>query len=162
MEEQDPHLADQAALVESLLPRIMRTLFTLEPDHPSNELPLAQLRICSVLLAAGSLSMSALGKELHTSVSAVTQMADRLEAAGYVERCADPEDRRSRCLRLTPYGLGVMTSRHQARVERVASALAALPPEQRENLVQLLGTFLASSSGALSPDQTGAEIDRLT
>ena len=39
----------QATQLEELLPRILRRLFTLEPDHPVAEMPVAQLRACSIL-----------------------------------------------------------------------------------------------------------------
>src|SRR5207244_9136663 len=97
-------LQEQAAQLESLLPRLMRTLFTLEAEHPVTELPLAQLRVCSILYT-GPRTLSALGDELAISVSAVTQIADRLERAGLVERVAAPDDRRMKHLRLTSRGL---------------------------------------------------------
>ena len=71
----------QAGKLESLLPTLMRRLFTLDPSHPANDLPLAQLRVCTIL-QAGPRTVSAIGEELRISVSAATQIADRLEKAG--------------------------------------------------------------------------------
>ena len=45
------------------------------------ELPLAQLRVCGVL-CDGPRPMSAVSRELGVSLSAMTQIADRLERAG--------------------------------------------------------------------------------
>jgi DNA-binding MarR family transcriptional regulator len=160
--ESEPTATDieaQARLLESLLPAIMRAIFTLPSNHAVNELPIAQLRLCS-LLRVGPSSMSALSREMHTSVSAVTQMADRLASAGLVERCADPEDRRARCLRLTPYGQGIMASRHNVRVQGAVRALAGLQPNDRQALLGLLETFLQASQQS-PPGQPGAEITRL-
>src|SRR5207245_7427659 len=86
-------LLTQAASLESLLPKLMRRLFTLDPSHPANELPVAQLRVCTIL-QSGPRTVSAIGEELRISVSAATQIADRLERSGLVERVAEPDDRR--------------------------------------------------------------------
>ena len=45
--------------------------------------------------------MSSLGRELGVSLSAITQIADRLERAGLVTRVAKGGDRRVRRLELT-------------------------------------------------------------
>src|SRR5437660_5211187 len=100
-------LNDQAILLECLLPKLMRRLFTLEQDHPVQELPLAQLRVCAIL-ANGPKSMSAIGEELRNSTSAITQLADRMERAGLVERGPGSDDRRVRELRLTKEGAEMM------------------------------------------------------
>src|SRR5215472_9587622 len=97
----DESLISQAAKLECLLPKLMRRLFTLDPSHPANELPVAQLRVC-VILQAGPRTVSAVSEELGISVSATTQIADRLERAGLVERVAERDDRRMKLLRLTP------------------------------------------------------------
>src|SRR5438128_8143690 len=89
---------EQAAQLECLLPKLMRRLFTLQ--DAVSQLPLAQLRLCTIL-QGGPRPMSVLGEELSISVSAVTQIADRLERAGLVERVSEAEDRRMRRLRLT-------------------------------------------------------------
>src|SRR5689334_14612039 len=128
---EDETLKQQASWLESLLPRLMRHLFALDPEHPAMELPLAQLRVCTVL-QAGARTISALGEELGNSASAVTQIADRLERSGFVERIAERDDRRVRKLQLTPYGAEVMRSRREARVLRAMEALATLPPANRE------------------------------
>jgi DNA-binding MarR family transcriptional regulator len=95
----DETLQEQAEKLECLLPRLMRRLFTLEIDHPAMELPLAQLRM-SLILQGGPRSISSLSEEMSISVSATTQIADRLERAGMVARVSDAwqEDARCPCL----------------------------------------------------------------
>jgi DNA-binding MarR family transcriptional regulator len=137
----DETLLDQAESLECLLPALMRRLFTLDPDHPTTELPLAQLRVCTVL-QAGPRTMTALSEELGLSVSAVTQIADRLERAGFVERVGEPDDRRVRNLQLTPEGAAMMRSRREVRVRRMAEALERLSPEMRRTVLQALHALL--------------------
>jgi DNA-binding MarR family transcriptional regulator len=146
----DEVLLAQAAKLECLLPKLMRRLFTLDPSHPANELPLAQLRVCTIL-QAGPRTVSAISEELRISASAVTQIADRLERAGLVERVAEPDDRRMKKLQLTAHGAEVMRSRREARVRAAAAALEQLPPPVRAEVLQALHVLL--DAGLAAPPQ---------
>jgi DNA-binding MarR family transcriptional regulator len=146
----DEVLLAQAAKLESLLPKLMRRLFTLDPSHPANELPVAQLRVCTIL-QAGPRTVSAISEELGISVSAATQIADRLERAGYVERVAGQDDRRMKKLQLTVHGAEVMRSRRETRVRRAAAALEQLPPSARAEVLQALHVLLDAGLAAPPP-----------
>ena len=156
---QSATLTEQAELLECLLPKVMRRLFALELDHPANELPISQLRVCTIL-QTGPRTLSALGDELHTSVSAVTQLADRLERAGFVER-GDGEDRRVKLLRLTPVGAELMRKRRETRVARAAQALALLPELDRMQLICVVESLLEAateSAPVIFEDPLGARV----
>ncbi len=141
----DHTLQQQAAEMEWMLPHLMRRLFTLDPDHPLAELPLAQLRLCSLLLC-GPKTFSCLAEALDISPSAVTQLADRLERVGMVERAPDEEeDRRVKRLRLTAYGDEQMRSRRETRREHVQDALCRLSPEMRETVIRALRALLEAN-----------------
>jgi len=140
----DETLQEQAAQLECLLPKLMRRLFTLEIDHPAMELPLAQLRM-SLILQGGPRSISSLSEEMSISVSAVTQIADRLERAGMVERTSDSEDRRIKNLRLTTTGAEIMRSRRETRVRRAAETLAGVPEATREEALRVIQALLDAS-----------------
>ncbi len=154
---------EQAVQLEGLLPKLMRRLFTLEPDHPVADLPVAQLRVC-IILQAGPRTLSAIGEELGISVSATTQIADRLERAGLVERVADPEDRRVKNLQLTAHGADLMRSRREVRVRRAEKALEHLSPEIRESILNAICTLLeaaqAASPAVPGEDPAGVRLDR--
>lgn len=137
----DESVQDQAAELECLLPRLMRKLFSLEPDHPVYDMPVAQLRICTIL-QSGPRTMSALSEEAGISVSAITQMGDRMERSGMVERNAGQDDRRIRELRLTAYGAEVMRSRRAYRVERMAAALERLSPAVRVTILESIRSLM--------------------
>ncbi len=123
-------LSELAQHAERVLPEIARRLFTLDPAHPLADLPNAQLKVCSCFWT-GRAPCRKSARSLNITVSAVTQLADRLEKAGLVERHgvdrAGPGDRRARYLALTAHGASLMESRRQRRVERVAAALAHVP-----------------------------------
>jgi DNA-binding MarR family transcriptional regulator len=134
-------LSDEARTIARLLPNLMRQLVAGDDHDLAAELPLAQLRVCGIL-HAGPQSMSAIGRELRVSLSAMTQIADRLERAQLVLRLAGEGDRRVRRLELTPRGQALMRRREEARVERVLRALSDLSPEARENVLTGLRTLI--------------------
>jgi len=145
----------QATHLEAILPVLMARLFRLDPEHPLSEMPLAQLRIC-VYLQAGPQSMSTISEEFKTSVSAVTQMADRLERGGFVERTVGSDDRRQKILRLTEYGAEVMRSRREMRVGRLLETLQRMSPEMRETLLEAMDAFREAATDANpTPERRG-------
>jgi DNA-binding MarR family transcriptional regulator len=141
---------DQARAIATLLPALMRQLMAGE-DDPAVELPLAQLRVCNVLYQ-GPRSMSTLSRELGVSLSAMTQIADRLERVRLVRRVAAGKDRRIRRLQLTRRGEQMMRVREDARIERVAAVLEHLPADARGDVLAALQVLLRASVAARGRD----------
>ncbi|HLK60528.1 MAG TPA: MarR family transcriptional regulator [Chthonomonadaceae bacterium] len=137
-------LPEQAFELESLLSTLHRRLFTLDADHLTQALPLAQLRVCLVL-EEGPKTLSGLASALQVSMSAATQIATRLERIGLVCRKEIPEDRRSRLFLLTDEGAALMRSRRDIRLQRVALALNRLPPEARASVLSMLHILLEAA-----------------
>ncbi len=150
MTQQD--LLETAEAVAGLIPRLARGLTSPEKD-PADDLPLAQLRLCGIL-NEGPRPMSALSRELGVSLSALTQIADRLERAQLVKRVAEENDRRVRCLQLTARGEKMMRRRREARLRRTLVVLERLSSPQRE-AVQASLKVLAD---ACSAPQTGTAV----
>ncbi len=160
--EKDEGIAAQAERLEAVMPAIAQRLFTVAPSHPLADMPIAQLRLCSLLLTQESPTLSQVADELHISASAATQLADRLEKAGMVERVASSAaqgecDRRARYLRLTEKGFTLMQSRRQFRQSGARRALSHLLPEDRERLLEVLEKLLAVSR---LPGSEGPEASR--
>jgi DNA-binding MarR family transcriptional regulator len=153
-------LQRQAELISGLLRQLMRGVAPEYAADPAADLPLAQLRLCN-LLYEGPRTMSRASRELGISVSAITQLADRLERAGMVERVADSQDQRVRTLHLTPLGLERMTSRHEGRVNRVREVLSRLPAEQREPTVAALAALVQAARADADSSGAGTEDDML-
>lgn len=147
--EDGARLAEQAEALEQMLPRLMRQLFILEHEQLVNELPVAQLRVCTIL-QAGPRAVSCLGDELHISPSAMTQMADRLERAGIVERITG-QDRRVKRLQLSERGTAMMLARKRRRVRRTTALLEQLTPAEREAAFAVIQRLL-DASGSIPLD----------
>lgn len=136
----DESLNREAEEFVALLRQLIRRVFALDPEDPSSDLPMAQVRVCG-LLYEGPRTVSALAKELAISVSAVTQVADRLAAAGLVTRTADESDRRVRNLALTPRGAEVTRRRRTRRVQSARAVLSRLTPDGRQEVLAALAAL---------------------
>ena len=125
------------ALVASLMSVVRDMLIV---DDAASELPLRQVRVC-MILSSGPHSMSSLSRELGVSLSAITQIADRLESAGLVTRVAEGSDRRVRRLQLTPRARKIMQRRHRIKVERAQGALRQMGPQERKRVMKSLAVL---------------------
>ncbi|RXT48253.1 MarR family transcriptional regulator [Bosea sp. Tri-44] len=91
----------------------------------------------------GSLTPSELAKDMMLSTSAMTNRLDRLEKRELIARQADPQDRRSLRILLTPEGFALierLVVSHVATEERLLSALGA---SERDQLKALLAKVAA-------------------
>ena len=143
-------IREQSKKVACLIGKVMRGISRIDVDDPAMYLPLAQLRVCG-FLRRGPRTMSEISKELGISLSAITQLADRLERAGLAERVNESDDRRVKMLQLTGKGAEVMQGRREKRITRAQQALEHITPEQRETVVSALHIFVAACA-EIAPD----------
>ncbi len=143
---------EQAQTTARLLHELLRQLAAGVEDDPVVNLPLAQLRVCAVLYQ-GPRPMSALSRELGVSLSAMTQLADRLERAQLVKRVAQGGDRRVRCLQLTERGEKMMRCHEEIRVRRISTALEQLHPNARKQVTAALQTMIQACLATKEQDR---------
>jgi len=125
------HMA-QAKIVHAALRAIGRNLLSV--DDPAMDLPLRQLKVCMALLHS-SCSMTEISQEVGLSRSSVTQVSDRLERRGLVERELQSDDRRVRKLKLTQKGLQLMRSHERKQLQRIAAVLKELSKSEIEDML---------------------------
>ncbi|HEV8210100.1 MAG TPA: MarR family transcriptional regulator [Vicinamibacterales bacterium] len=102
-------------------------------------LSLAKLAALHQLTAAGeSLPLGQLAERLACVKSNVTQLVDRLEADGLVNRTADPNDRRSRLAVLTPAGRTAYSNGSEIQKQTERELFGVLTPTESETLHELL------------------------
>ena len=82
-----------------------------------------------------------IAKRLRIEGPTMTRMLDTLEADGLVERIADPSDRRSKHLRLTPTGEAVLEEIFGIVDDLRTRLIAGLDPEQIVELNSVLTTL---------------------
>jgi DNA-binding MarR family transcriptional regulator len=82
----------------------------------------------------GPLTPSELAQRERVRRPTVTRLAARLEALGLLARAADPGDRRSSLLSVTPEGRALLETMRDRKDAYLASRLAGLDPEERAAL----------------------------
>jgi len=90
-----------------------------------------------VVLDRSSVTMRELCDELDISESAGTALSDRLVAQGFVERCADPNDRRVVRLTMSQQARAMAEQYRSVKHRHVADVLAVLEPEELASLVHI-------------------------
>jgi DNA-binding MarR family transcriptional regulator len=128
-------LTDQAYLL-GRLGREARRQFTqvlsaweLHPSHYG---------ILLLLEAIGQASQQHLAQTLTIDRANMVTLLDMLEERGFIERQADPLDRRRHVVKLTTSGQGVLQQIRQARAKVDAAFFAGLDNEEQETLHRLL------------------------
>jgi DNA-binding MarR family transcriptional regulator len=102
-------------------------------------LSLAKLAALHQLTVAGeSLPLGQLAERLSCVKSNVTQLVDRLEADGLVNRTSDPNDRRSRLAVLTPAGRTAYSKGDEIRKQTEQELFGVLSPAESDTLHELL------------------------
>jgi DNA-binding MarR family transcriptional regulator len=82
----------------------------------------------------GPLTPSELAQRERVRRPTVTRLAARLEALGLLARAADPGDRRSSLLSVTPGGRALLATMRDRKDAYLASRLAGLDPDERAAL----------------------------
>ncbi|WP_037602324.1 MarR family winged helix-turn-helix transcriptional regulator [Streptacidiphilus rugosus] len=82
--------------------------------------------------------------EIGITVGAVSKAVDRLVAAGWCERVAHPQDRRSSVLQLTPDGAKQLTASRPVVESEVAALTSAVSPDDLARISTTLSTLRTS------------------
>lgn len=86
----------------------------------------------------GPTRLGVVAEHLRIAPRSATDVVDRLESRGLVERAPDPSDRRAMTVSLTPRGVEVLAQTDTLRKEGAAEFFGALTPAQRHTLSSLL------------------------
>ena len=105
----------------------------------------------------GEVAISRLGAALDVKPSSATKLVDRLEAAGLVDRGADPADRRVTTLRLTPRALEALGDRALFQSSDLVRRVERLTPGERLQLATLLERLVERGAEEDAEQETVAE-----
>lgn len=95
----------------------------------------------------GPMRVTALAEAEGASQSGMTQLVQRLESQGLLERCSDPDDGRACLVKVSEGGRRLWEERAVVRKQRIAELLAALPEDDQTTL------WLAAQVAARLVDQ---------
>jgi DNA-binding MarR family transcriptional regulator len=116
----------------------------------------AQAAALAALGAEGPTRLQDLGRRLGIAPSTLTRNLVRLEAAGLVERKADPDDARSARVGLTAEGRRAARAVLAQEEDFARQVLARIPAARRGSVVEALGELLAAVRAATEECCPGA------
>ena len=96
----------------------------------------------------GQMTMTDLAEALHSPLSTVTRIVDRLEDKRMVERARSEEDRRVVVVRAGEKGRILHEIICQSRMDMASRMLAPLTHGEREILLELIGKLIRASGMA--------------
>jgi DNA-binding MarR family transcriptional regulator len=96
--------------------------------------------------------MGEVAKALDVSVSAITQIVDRLERRQYVTRGNDPSDRRTYTLALTASGKAQVLALRALQTESLEDVLARMAARDRKHVVKGLQALVEAAGREAFPD----------
>jgi DNA-binding MarR family transcriptional regulator len=91
----------------------------------------------------GPMTMGDLSRALNVPLSSATRVVDLLVKANYVERRADPDDRRVVRVAITATGAALYRALNRAIQRRAERMLRPFTPQERETLISLLRKLVA-------------------
>lgn len=131
-------------LIETQMAVLARAL---EGMHRRSELyrdlDRASYLIARTLDDAGAISINGLASALGVDATTITRQVATMEAAGLLERRADPDDGRVSIVSLSRRGRTAMRTVQLARKKRIAALLREWTQSDRRELARLLAKFNA-------------------
>jgi DNA-binding MarR family transcriptional regulator len=129
------------------------TLQSLEALDGQVSMP--QFRLLLVASGLGRVPSSRVAAEAMMTPSSVTRLADKLAAAGLLERGNDPRNRSVVTLEITRAGLDMVTRVLERRHELLAGILSQMTPEEREAAARTALRFAGLAGDAAARGVTG-------
>jgi DNA-binding MarR family transcriptional regulator len=136
------------------LKRLYRELVSLEIElwngiegrlRAEYDLPLTSFEVLHLLRQRPGRRIQDIAEEFSITVGGTSKVVDRLEAAGLCERRANPDDRRSSIVELTPEGRKLVDGAVKVFEEELELRIGSVIPEQSvRELTAVLGTLRAA------------------
>lgn len=118
---------------------LRRVLSHISSDTTQRSAQAREFVVLAVLADRDMFSQQEIAERLDINRTIMVKLIDRLQAAGYVTRTRNPENRRSYMLSLTDEGREALGDMRRAVAEDDERITAALSKAQRDRLNQLLG-----------------------
>jgi DNA-binding MarR family transcriptional regulator len=102
---------------------------------------LGQVQTMQGIARRGTCRVQDLAEEVDITVGAMSKAVDRLEAAGWCVRSANPDDRRSSLLSLTEEGARVLAAAVPTFDDEVARQLSGVPGDALDGIATTLAAL---------------------
>ncbi len=113
----------------------------------SVDLTRAQCRALSHLALRGEISQARLADLMDVAPISAGRLLDRMEEGGWIDRRANPDDRRERLVQMTPKARQTLDQARRVGDQITAEALQGLTAEEQDTLVTLLQRVRANLVG---------------
>ncbi len=100
-----------------------------------------QFDVLCIIYEKGQVTMGDLCKEISSACSTATDLADKLEKAGYVERIREKRDRRVVRLNILVKGEKLVKTVIRRRTETLSDILESFDQEDRMRMISCLETL---------------------
>lgn len=100
------------------------------------------------ILKKKSSTIGELANKLEVRSSSMSQMIDRMELAGLVERQADSSDARSKKVVISEEGIKRMEAISHQRIELLSAPFSQFSQAEQEKIVELMETFKSNLSSS--------------
>ncbi|MDH6132478.1 DNA-binding MarR family transcriptional regulator [Kitasatospora sp. MAA4] len=129
---------ERAQRLTDVVTRLRRALrSSIRTDYPWESLPMAQVELLQTL-AAAPLRVGELAARQRLAPNTVSGLVGKLLDAGFVDRQADPGDRRTARIALTAAGHQQLLDWQQAHERRIANALGTLSAADHDAVMAAL------------------------
>jgi len=107
-----------------------------------------QFAILNALSDTPGVDQITLAKRVAFDPATSGSVIGRLESKGWVDRCADPVDRRRKLLVLTPEGQQALSGMQSAVAQVQAEILSPLTPQEQGQFMRLLSRLVTGHEGS--------------
>jgi DNA-binding MarR family transcriptional regulator len=133
-------------LAEGLIDAAHHVLHLFADAGRAHRLSQQQVELICAVIMRGSVRMSDLGHILHVEKSGLSNLVDRLEQRGLVDRYRDPNDRRATQVTLTDEGKAAAMTIYNDVVRHVRGLVAGVPQSQRRVVLSAVRAVTGDSA----------------
>jgi DNA-binding MarR family transcriptional regulator len=148
---------DEVARVTTTAVELLEVVWGRASTAPTSA---SQLRVLHILEHHDGIKLRTLAETLASTPPSTSRLCDRLQAAGFVERVASPEDRREVRLHLSSRGHAFLADLRSRRERELRKVLADMPAAKRVALLEGLEAFCATAATQILDDDAPASGSR--
>jgi DNA-binding MarR family transcriptional regulator len=127
-----------AELASALRLALLRAARRLRSQKVNTAVTMSQLSALATVKKCGPLSAGEVAAIEQVQPPSMTKILASLEASGWIERVAHPDDRRQSIISVTTAGQDLLAEETRARDEWLAKRLVDFTPEEREQLCKAI------------------------
>lgn len=101
----------------------------------------SEINFMKTVSGTGEINAVEISKQMNVTRSAVTQMSNKLEGRGLIEKYTKPDNKKEKYIRLTESGREILTEyekQHEEANDKMCIYLSSLSDEERGTLLKFL------------------------